>query len=78
MNDDDFERILKIGMPIASLCAVVGMILFLLAYKRDIELGREVTESILLFLVAGEFFLLGVLIFSICFMRRRWGWFRRK
>ncbi len=78
MSDDDLERLLKIGMPIASVCAVGGMIVFLLAYKRDIDLGREVNGTTLFFLVAGELFLLGVLIFFIRFMRHRWGWFRKK
>ena len=78
MKDDDLEQLLKIGMPIASVCTVIGMIVFILAYRRDLNLGREVSEETLWMLVAVELFLLGVLVFFIWFMRSKWGWFRRK
>lgn len=78
MNDKDLEQFLKIGMPVACVCTIGGMIVFLLAYKRDLDVGREVSGTTLFFLIAGELFLLGVLIFFIQFMRNRWGWFRKK
>ena len=75
MKQDELEQLLKIGMPIAAICSVWGMGLFIWVFIRDWLKGEDIQW---IGLVLIEIFLLSCLIYFIWFMRNRWGWFRKK
>ena len=75
MKDEDLERLMKIGIPMAALCTVWGLVLFFWVYKGDWKAGGNSSP---IGLVLMELFLVGLLIFFTYYMRSKWGWFRKK